>query len=117
MVKPDHVHWVIHPSPDDFERFARKAREKGGKYAHDPDRFYLSKIIENYKRHTRFEINRLRETRGHKVWQDGYRDDGLRTASAIRSAVQYVILNPVKEGLVETYEEYPYLSWDADWLS
>ena len=117
IIMPDHVHWVVRPSPEDFERFVREQREKGGQYASGPHRFYLSKIIEDYKRHTSFEINRLRSTHGHKVWQDGYRDDGLRTASAIRSAVQYVILNPVKEGLVETYEEYPYLSWDADWLS
>jgi hypothetical protein len=38
---PDHVHWVIYPSPQDFERFAREEKEKGGKYADAPERFYL----------------------------------------------------------------------------
>ena len=54
-VMPDHLHWVIYPSPDDFQRFARDEQAKGkrSKYAHAPERFYLSKILEDYKRHTR----------------------------------------------------------------
>ena len=68
VVMPDHVHWVIYPSPDDLERFVHKERDKGGKYAHDPDRFYLRKIIEDYKRHTSLEINRLTlDTRAQSV--------------------------------------------------
>jgi putative transposase len=113
VVMPDHVHWVIYPSSDDFERFARQEQEKSGKYAGAPERFYLSKIMEDYKRHTAFEVNRLRGIRGAQVWQDGFRDDGLRTPQSIRRAVQYVVMNPVKAGLVERLEDYPYLAWDA----
>lgn len=54
VVMPDHRHWVIYPSPEDFERFARAEREKDGnaQRAAAPERFYLSKIMEDYKRHT-----------------------------------------------------------------
>ncbi len=116
VIMPDHVHWVIYPSTGGFESFARQEQERGGKYAGAPERFYLSKIVEDYKRHTGFVVNRLRGTRGAQVWQDGFRDDGLRTPQAIRRAVQYVVMNPVKAGLVEKPEDYPYLAWDAAWL-
>ena len=113
VIMPDHVHWVIYPSPEDFERFARQERKRNGKYAGAPERFYLSKIMEDFKRHTSFEVNRLQDIRGAKVWQDGFRDDGLRTPDAIRAAVRYVVMNPVEAGLVEDPEDYPYLAWDA----
>ncbi len=117
VIMPDHLHWIICPSPADFERFAREERARGGKYAAEPERFYLSKILEDYKRHTSFEVNRLRETRGAPVWQDEFRDDGLRTPDALRAAVQYVMMNPVKAGLVEKPEDYPWMAVNWEWLA
>jgi hypothetical protein len=101
---PDHMHWFMYPSPEDFERFRQEEQAKGNrsKYGHEPERFYLSKIMEDYKRHTAHLINELH--------------DALRTPDAIRGAVQYVILNPVKVSLVENPEDYPYLAWNTDWL-
>lgn len=118
VIMPDHMHWIMHPSAADFERFAHEERDKGkrSKYGHEPERFYLSKIMEDYKRHTAHVINECRDAPYAKVWQEGFRDDALRTPDAIRGAVQYVILNPVKASLVENPEDYPYLAWNADWL-
>jgi putative transposase len=118
-IMPDHMHWVAHPSPDDFERFVREEQAKGkrSKYGHAPERFYLSKIMEDYKRHTAHLINELRDAPYAQVWQDGFRDDALRVPDAMRGAVQYVILNPVKAGLVEQLEDYLYLAWNTDWLT
>ncbi len=73
--------------------------------------------MEDYKRHAAHVINELRDTPYAQVWQEGFRDDALRTADAIRGAVRYVILNPVKATLVEQLEDYPYLSWNAEWLA
>ncbi len=116
VIMPDHIHWVIYPSPQDFERFAHEEREKGGKYADAPERFYLSKIMEDYKRHVAFVVNNARGTRSVQVWQDGFRDDGLRTPGAIRGAARYVVMNPVKAGFVERSEDFLYLAWDVTWL-
>ncbi len=116
VVMPDHVHWVLFPSAEDFGRFAREEREKGGKYADAPERFYLTKIVEDYKRHTSYEVNRLRNTRGMHVWQSEFRDDGLRTLEAVRAAVRYVVMNPARAGLVQVPDEYPYLAWNGEWL-
>jgi putative transposase len=116
VIMPDHIHWIICPSPHDFERFAREEQDKGGRYARAPDEYYLTKIVEDYKRHVSYKIHRVHNTRGMRVWQKGFRDDGLRTPRAIRSAVRYVIMNPVQAGLVDAPEQYPYLVLDNDWL-
>ena len=119
VIMLDHVHWVMHPSPEDFERFAREERAKGNrsKYGHAPERFYLSKIMEDYKRHVAHAINELRDTPYAQVWQEGFRDDALRTPQAIRKATRYVVLNPVKAGLAKCPEDYPFAAWNADWLT
>jgi REP element-mobilizing transposase RayT len=111
VIMPDHVHWVIRPSPEDFERFAREQQEKGGQYAKSPHRYYLGKILQDYQRHVAYVINKRRGTRGVKVWQDGFRDDMLRGEEAVFAAVRYVIYNPVEAGLVERPENYAY--WDS----
>ena len=118
VIMPDHLHWIIHPSPDDFERFVRDECNKGSRsrYAHAPERYYLSKILEYYKRHTAYTVNAHRDARGAQVWQDGFRDDALRTPQAIHAAIRYVALNPVKAQLADRPEDYPYAAWNADWL-
>ena len=117
-IMPDHTHWIMHPSSEDFGRFVRDEQAKGkrSKYGHAPERFYLSKIMEDYKRHTAHSINELRDAPYAEVWQEGFRDDALRIPDAIRSAVKYVVLNPVKASLVVKAEDYAYLAWNADWL-
>jgi len=73
--------------------------------------------MEDYKRHVAFVVNDLRGTRGAQVWQDGFRDDGLRTPDAVRGAAQYVVMNPVKDGLAGKPEDFLWLAWDPAWLS
>jgi len=116
VVMPDHVHWVLLPSEVDYERFAREQQERRGKYAADPQRYYLSKIVEDYRRHTAFAVNQVRGTHGIPVWQNRFRDDGLRTPAAAHQAVRYVVENPVVAGLAQIAENYPWLAWNAEWL-
>lgn len=116
VIMPDHMHRVITPSPEDFKRFAREEQARSGKYAGDPARFYLSKIIEDYKRHVSFAVNKMQATPGAKLWQDGFQDDGLRTPEAIWQAVRYVLFNPVRAGLATRPEAYPYLTRAGEWL-
>lgn len=113
VIMPDHIHWIICPSEQNFEQFINDQRLNHGKYAGAPERFYLSKIIEDFKRHTAYGINKIRTTHGIKIWQDGFRDDALRTPDAIQRAIRYVVFNPVKAGLVQKPEDYPFVDWDA----
>ena len=43
------------------------------------------------------------------VWQHGYHDHGLRDDEDYKTRTQYVIENPVRAGLVQRVEDYPYI--------
>jgi len=48
------------------------------------------------------------------VWQDGFHDQAIRGERHLREAGRYIVLNPVRAGIVERIGDYPY--WDAVWL-
>ena len=43
------------------------------------------------------------------VWQRAFRDRGLHTARDMQATAAYVLDNPVRAGLVESWEAYPHL--------
>ena len=48
------------------------------------------------------------------VWAPGYHDHALREEEGLLAAARYVIMNPVRAGLVARVGDYPF--WDAIWL-
>ena len=50
---------------------------------------------------------------GH-VWMPGYHDHALRCEESIAAAARYMIVNPVRAGLVRRAGDYPY--WNCAWL-
>ena len=44
-----------------------------------------------------------------RLWQDGYFDRLLRPQEITSQIVQYILNNPVRAGLVENREDYPFL--------
>ena len=44
------------------------------------------------------------------LWQKSFHDRGLRSREAFDEAVKYVTENPVRLGLVESWEEYPFIA-------
>ncbi len=50
---------------------------------------------------------------GH-VWMSGYHDHALRCEQSIVAAARYMIVNPVRAGLVRRAGDYPY--WNCAWL-
>jgi putative transposase len=48
------------------------------------------------------------------VWSRGFHDHAVRAEENIRDAALYVVLNPVRAGLVARARDYPF--WDAAWL-
>ena len=111
VVMPDHGHWVIRPSPDDFKRFKVEQIESNGKYAAEPERFYLSKIMEDLQRHHAFAVNQSRGERGLKVWGRGFHDEKIRDESHFHAVADYIHNNPVKAGLVDRPEDYCFSSY------
>ncbi len=56
-----------------------------------------------------------------RFWQKGYFDHALRAEEALKAVVRYILLNPVRKGLVKDFRLYPLcgsLEWDVtEWSS
>ena len=72
--------------------------------------FALSKILQSIKGFTAREINKLRNTKGH-LWLDESYDRIIRDYDEYLEKWQYIRNNPVKAGLCEFPETYPWL-WE-----
>ena len=91
VLMPDHWHGLIELGPIDT----------------------LSTLIGRIKGATANAINAQRKTRGG-VWSDGFHDHAIRRDQDVVSVARYIVLNPVRAGLVQRVGEYPF--WDAIWL-
>ena len=67
----------------------------------------LEKVMHSLKSFTSNQINKERGFRG-TVWQSGYFEKIIRGEGHMRELISYCLANPVKAGLVDTWEEYPY---------
>ena len=90
VVMPDHVHWLI-----------------------QLDHKSLSETVQTLKSITSRRIKRITGLAG-PVWQAGFHDHALRKDEELINVARYVVLNPVRAGLVTRVGGYPY--WDAKWL-
>lgn len=96
VVMPDHVHMIITPLKDDY----------GGTYG-------LAEIMKSIKGVSARSINRKLNRRG-SVWQEESFDHILRSGEHAQSKVEYILANPVRKGLVEKVDDYPWL-W-REWV-
>ncbi len=51
---------------------------------------------------------------GPAVWNKGFHDHALRADDDLRHCARYIVMNPVRAGLVHRVGDYPW--WDAIWL-
>ena len=89
-VMPDHVHWLLQLNT-----------------------VPLKALVHSVKSYSSNQINHHLMKKG-TVWQPGFHDHALRKEEALLHLARYVILNPVRAGLVRSIREYPL--WDAVWL-
>ncbi len=92
---PDHMHALVsgRDAGSDFRRFVALAKQRSG-----------------------YVFARARQSR---LWQEGYYDRALRQEETAVAVVAYLIENPVRAGLVEHVEHYPYWGssiWTRDEL-
>ena len=90
VLMPDHLHWV-------FELTGSKS---------------LSEVMAAIKRRSARAINRHFERTG-TFWQDGFHDHAVRREETLEHVCRYVVMNPVRAGLVESIEDYSL--WDWKW--
>lgn len=51
---------------------------------------------------------------GSRVWMPGYHDRAMRRDDDLLAMARYVVMNPVRAGLVPKVGDYPF--WDAVWV-
>jgi len=92
VVMPDHLHWLVVV----------------------PEGRPLSVCVNSVKSLAARQINKLVGRHG-KVWQKGFYDRGIRRDEDLALVARYIVMNPVRAGLVPRIGDYPH--WDAVWLS
>jgi REP element-mobilizing transposase RayT len=91
VIMPDHVHALVQPM------------------ASSNDSFYsLPEIIHSVKSYSAHAINKFRTTKG-SLWQDERFDRIVRDEAEFLEKYQYLLNNPVKEGIVASPEDYTWL--------
>ncbi len=66
----------------------------------------LIKFIKTFKQKTGYNF---RKTAGRNLWQKSFHDHVVRKEENLSSIAEYIFNNPVRKGLVQNYEEYPFL--------
>jgi putative transposase len=69
----------------------------------------LPSVMHSLKSFSAKKVNAI-ERRNGPVWQRQYHETALRDAEAIREAIRYCVLNPVRKGLTTEPAEYPFCS-------
>lgn len=91
VIMPDHIHWLFQLKSDTN----------------------LASVIKDFKGRSARSLNLLLNKKG-TFWQHAYYDHALRSDEDIKKVARYIVANPLRAGLVERIEDYPY--WDAVWL-
>jgi len=66
----------------------------------------LSRFMKAFKQTTSFHH---KERTGRSLWQRSYYDHVIRNEEDAQRAFAYVLENPVRAGLVEDVDDYPFL--------
>lgn len=89
VVMPDHFHWLL-------------------ELGHIPLSRAVGGVMSSVAR-------QLRNASGmESVWQKGFHDHAIRGDEDLAAAARYIVMNPVRAGLVRRVGDYPL--WDAVWL-
>ncbi len=67
----------------------------------------VTDIFGSIKKYTARRINKILHRSG-PFWMDESYDHVIRTADELERTIQYVLNNPVKAGLVASWEEWPW---------
>lgn len=69
----------------------------------------LSKFLNFFKGKTTAVFKERKDLR--KIWQRSAFDHVIRTEENLKAVIEYIMNNPVRKGIVEKADEYPYSKW------
>src|SRR5712692_8437113 len=99
VVMPDHVHLIFTPL---VNRPAMQVRS-------------LAEITDAIKGASAHKINKVLGRRG-RVWQPESFDHVLRSSESLLQKVQYLLENPVRQGLAARWVDYPWI-WHKPFIN
>ena len=99
VVMPDHVHIIFTPLVN-YEKM---------------EVFSLAKIMDAIKGASAHKINAALRRKG-RVWQAESFDHVLRSSESLDAKIQYLLENPVRDGLVREWNQYPWL-WEKAFVN
>lgn len=91
VLMPEHLHWLL-----------QLGEEK-----------ILSEVIKMFKGRSARALNRSLQRQG-PIWQKSYYDHAIRKEEDIQEIARYIVVNPLRRGLVTDIGQYSF--WDAIWL-
>ena len=74
----------------------------------------LKESLEGLKQRTGRAAARILGFRNRRFWQKEWFDHWVRSPEECEGIVDYIRQNPVKAGLVDDYQKWPYGSWRKD---
>ncbi len=105
-VMPNHVHFLID---------TRIQMKKEENHFNVPgDYVNLDRILKRIKGASAREANLILNLTG-KFWQSESFDVYIRNEKMLGNVIRYILMNPVKAGLVERWEEHPFTWVCAEW--
>lgn len=91
VVMPDHLHWLFVLGEQ-----------------HD-----LSEVVRLLKGRSAYRIGMAVKVQ-RPLWQRAFFDHVVRREEDVRQIARYIVANPLRQGLVESIDDYPL--WDAVWI-
>ena len=73
---------------------------------YDTNTHYLWKIVQNLKKYTAREANKILGRTGNPFWEEEYYDHIVRNDAEFHRIERYIMMNPVKAGLIEKPEDW-----------
>jgi putative transposase len=86
VVMPDHIHWLVQLRSGTIENLMRR-----------------------FKTWTSYRIRRSVQASSIQTWQRGFHDRRVRHHENLQTYINYLVLNPVRWGLVTHPRDYPFL--------
>ena len=110
VIMSSHIHAILWPEiginlsdvTRDFKRFTSR---KISKEAKNQNEIELLNAFERARNE-----NRVQDVSRYQVWQEGSHPEAIFTEEFARQKMDYIHMNPVKTGLVETADQWQYSS-------
>lgn len=97
VVMPNHVHTLLRTAENEFEK-----------------EMELLAILTRHKKYTARQINKLLNRKG-QFWQHESYDHVVRDEKSLYKIIEYILLNPVKAGLVDDFRKWPHYWLNPDY--